>query len=949
MASWEKFQLSLPQRNTAMGKGVTSILVVLRAWCHRQGRVNHAHKLVFNEELRLAATLHRQPQTKNSSTFQKKSVVFNLITVNGQILARAVLDLAQYATLDSSVVRAATLPLTTGKKGVAGDGGIPTLFLSISCSNKSLIDDVDQDLKDASSDGASSRGLNATNRNKEIKISPNLADQTRPGIAVERKCANAQVLPVTSAVAAAASAYASKQSMMFRDEFNSSGSSSVDSYSDPINPATEEDFLTPRYLGAHSPAITSFNPPLSSPSGASPQKDPSSDDRHVYPHKEEEKISRSLTKPGQNFQADATTRKWDRDGQEGQEGRSVGTEEVSIVQAASTKFANEKLEHKALDAVKLKFIVAEAKAAAADDRVKQLESRTQNLEGELADVAAVEVSLYSVVAQHGSSPHKVHRPARRMARLYIHACKSWSQDRRASCARSCVSGLVLVARACGNDVTRLSFWLSNVVVLREMISQAFEISPASPVSPILNVEKSNKSASVLSKSISNAKSSITERMHGSQEALSGHGGTGNNKIPVGPSIDWRERNTFVVALEHVEGWIFGRIIESVWWQALTPPMQKSAELRLRTSYIEDGLDKQKSSEVQKAAQGFLGQDFGVIHQGNLCLELWKSAFLDVLQRICPVRAGGHECGCLRFLTKMILEQCVSRLDVAMFNAILRDPGEWAPTDPIADPIVDPSVLPIRAERLSFGGGAQLKIAIRTWSTWLAAFTVGDGSINDNITSSHLNSTEGTEKETRKQPASFPLLTTMADLLMLPKDMLMDKSVRREVCPTLSLPLIKKILENFVPDDFSPDPVSPSLLTAITAEIAIEKQMHGEVNPSSASPTIVPAPRVHYAPPSSGYVRELIGDTTSHFRLDRSSSSLLKKAHTSDDELEELESPLSFIMDSAPSRPECSDINKMIQNGGLLMNGASDEAMKEPKMETGFVKRFQLLKEVWYSH
>ncbi|KAJ7298685.1 hypothetical protein O6H91_Y486200 [Diphasiastrum complanatum] len=95
----------------------------------------------------------------------------------------------------------------------------------------------------------------------------------------------------------------------------------------------------------------------------------------------------------------------------------------------------------------------------------------------------------------------------------------------------------------------------------------------------------------------------------------------------------------------------------------------------------------------------------------------------------------------------------------MFNAFLCDPGEWAPTDPIADPIVDPSVLPIRAERLSFG------------------VTAGDGSINDNITSSHLNSTE---KETRKQQASFPLLTTMADLLMLPKDMLMDKSVRREI-------------------------------------------------------------------------------------------------------------------------------------------------------------------------
>lgn len=32
------------------------------------------------------------------------------------------------------------------------------------------------------------------------------------------------------------------------------------------------------------------------------------------------------------------------------------------------------------------------------------------------------------------------------------------------------------------------------------------------------------------------------------------------------SDDWRDPQTFIVALEKVEGWIFSRIIESVWWQ-----------------------------------------------------------------------------------------------------------------------------------------------------------------------------------------------------------------------------------------------------------------------------------------------------------------------------------------------------------------------------------------------
>lgn len=60
-----------------------------------------------------------------------------------------------------------------------------------------------------------------------------------------------------------------------------------------------------------------------------------------------------------------------------------------------------------------------------------------------------------------------------------------------------------------------------------------------------------------------------------------------------------------------------------------------------------------------------------------------------------------------------MEQCVSRLDVAMFNAILRESAHEIPTDPVSDPIVDAKVLPIPAGDLSFGSGAQLKNSVRT--------------------------------------------------------------------------------------------------------------------------------------------------------------------------------------------------------------------------------------------
>ena len=58
-----------------------------------------------------------------------------------------------------------------------------------------------------------------------------------------------------------------------------------------------------------------------------------------------------------------------------------------------------------------------------------------------------------------------------------------------------------------------------------------------------------------------------------------------------------------------------------------------------------------------------------------------------------------------------MEQCVARLDVAMFNAILRESEEEIPTDPVSDPISDPRVLPIPPGKSSFGAGAQLKNAV----------------------------------------------------------------------------------------------------------------------------------------------------------------------------------------------------------------------------------------------
>lgn len=87
-----------------------------------------------------------------------------------------------------------------------------------------------------------------------------------------------------------------------------------------------------------------------------------------------------------------------------------------------------------------------------DSRVQHFEHRIKVLEGELMEAAAMEVSLYSVVPEHGSSKSKVHTPSRRLSRLYFHKHNSTSGI--GTTAKSVVSGLVLVAKACGNDVPR---------------------------------------------------------------------------------------------------------------------------------------------------------------------------------------------------------------------------------------------------------------------------------------------------------------------------------------------------------------------------------------------------------------------------------------------------------------------------------------------------------------
>lgn len=475
-----------------------------------------------------------------------------------------------------------------------------------------------------------------------------------------------------------------------------------------------------------------------------------------------------------------------------------------------------------------------------EEKIERLETRIEKLEEELREVAALEISLYSVVPDHCSSAHKLHTPARRISRIYIHACKHFTQGKRATIARNSVSGLVLVAKSCGNDVSRLTFWLSNIIALRQIISQAFGRSR------ITQISEPNESGN----SDSGKKTNLRWK-NGFQQLLE----------------DWQETETFTTALEKIEFWVFSRIVESVWWQVFTPHMQSPED----------------DSSASKSNGKLMGPSLGDQNQGTFSISLWKNAFRDALQRICPMRGAGHECGCLPVLARMVMDKCIGRFDVAMFNAILRESEHQIPTDPVSDPILDSKVLPIPAGDLSFGSGAQLKNAIGNWSRCLTEMF---GMNSDDSSAKEKRNSEDDHVESK----AFVLLNELSDLLMLPKDMLMEISIREEICPSISLPLIKRILCNFTPDEFCPDQVPGAVLEELNAAESIGDRKLSEASfPYAAS-------SVSYMPPSTMDIAEKVAEASA--KLSRNVSMIQRKGYTSDEELEELDSPLTSIVDKA---------------------------------------------------
>ncbi|KAL5546701.1 hypothetical protein UlMin_006388 [Ulmus minor] len=460
----------------------------------------------------------------------------------------------------------------------------------------------------------------------------------------------------------------------------------------------------------------------------------------------------------------------------------------------------------------------------------ELESEIEMLKEELQEAATVEVALYSVVVEHESSYNKIHAPARRLSRFYQHACKANSKAKKSNAARAAISGFILVSKACGNDVPR---------------------------------EKKNDNIESFD--------------------------------------DWGDPLTFMIALEMFEAWIFSRIVESVWWQSICPYrliLFLVFPLRTMTPHMQPVAAKGSSLRKTYGRKHGLGDH----DQGNFPIDLWKKAFKDAYERLCPTQAVGHDCGYLPMLARLyVMDQLVSRLDVAMFNAILRENGEEMPTNPVSDPISDSKVIPIQAGKSSFEASAQLKNAeyrfiilymigqashlyIGSWSRCLTNLF----GIDDNDAPEDENELgDGKRLELEISFKSFCLLNALSDLMMLQFEMVTDKSIRKEVCPAFSGPLIKMVLYKLVPNEFCHNPIPKDVFEALDFEDDSEVDEETVTSfPCIAKPTI-------YLPPSATSLTSIIGEVGNQ-TLNRSGS-LLRKAYTSDDELDELDSPITSII------------------------------------------------------
>ncbi|KAG1668741.1 hypothetical protein FOA52_014287 [Chlamydomonas sp. UWO 241] len=241
-----------------------------------------------------------------------------------------------------------------------------------------------------------------------------------------------------------------------------------------------------------------------------------------------------------------------------------------------------------------------------------------------------------------------------------------------------------------------------------------------------------------------------------------------------------------------------------------------------------------------AAPGRGGQVPSIKRSGQEAAIRGWLAGLEALQlRLRALGPHGH----LQLLREQVLQQCLKRLDALLFHYLVTTSGsndgadllqDYAPDSSLwfrsplagkesAVPEIDDACLPFSRGALSFGNGMVVKMTVTRLQQWAG---------QQGVSRSSAKGAEGVSTQ------HFPLLRAVADLLMMPKDLLIEEAVWRDVTQWLSIRSMLHILERFASDEFAADGISSELIDMLTAE----REARGSTRPrlSDLSVGYIPA-------------------------------------------------------------------------------------------------------------
>ncbi|MEW5311714.1 MAG: hypothetical protein WDW38_003403 [Sanguina aurantia] len=249
---------------------------------------------------------------------------------------------------------------------------------------------------------------------------------------------------------------------------------------------------------------------------------------------------------------------------------------------------------------------------------------------------------------------------------------------------------------------------------------------------------------------------------------------------------------FVPQLGHLERSAFNELLTLLWESVLMPAVVGGSKAAAGV----------KAATTKRATQ-------------EAAIKKWFEGLDHVSHWLETTGSAGHS----QLLCVQVLLQLLRKLDAMMFyHLLLKGPSDinilsdYDPTHTLwggpgkAVPQLDDSALPFSRGLLTFGGGMSVKMTVTRLQQWAA----GEAILQE-------ASLAGLIGDAGSGSSLFPLLRAAADLLMMPKELLMDKAIRLDVCCVLSMSSVLHILERFQQDEFATDVIDRGILQSLREE------------------------------------------------------------------------------------------------------------------------------------